>query len=61
MRAGCEAIEVDNRVLVHALTSINAEEELFIDYGPVIDAQITEEVRVQYVCHSAASARAANQ
>ncbi|MEX3973778.1 SET domain-containing protein [Paraburkholderia caribensis] len=52
----CEAIEVGDRVFIHALTAINPGEELFIDYGLVIDGEVTEELRAQYACHCGASA-----
>jgi SET domain-containing protein len=30
-------------------------EELFIDYGLVIDGEISDDVRAQYACHCGAS------
>lgn len=54
--ANCEAIEVGDRVFIHALTAINPGEELFIDYGLVIDGEISDEIRAQYACHCAALA-----
>ncbi|MBP0596007.1 SET domain-containing protein-lysine N-methyltransferase [Paraburkholderia sp. LEh10] len=51
----CEAIEVGDRVFIHALTAIDIGEELFIDYGLAIDGEITDEVRAQYACHCGAS------
>ncbi|WP_233810089.1 SET domain-containing protein [Paraburkholderia sp. HP33-1] len=52
----CEAIEVGDRVFIHALVAIAAGEELFIDYGLAVDSEVTEEVRVQYSCRCGASA-----
>ncbi|BEU28433.1 SET domain-containing protein-lysine N-methyltransferase [Paraburkholderia sp. 22B1P] len=52
----CEAIEVGDRVFIHALSAIDAGNELFIDYGLVSDGEVTDEVRAQYACHCGASA-----
>ncbi len=52
----CEAIEVGDRVFIHALCAIDAGNELFIDYGLVIDGELTDEVRAQYACHCGAPA-----
>ena len=54
--ANCEAIEVGDRVFIHAVTAINPGEELFIDYGLVIDGEISDEIRAQYACHCGAPA-----
>ena len=51
----CEAIEMGDRVFIHALTAINVGDELFIDYGLVIDEELTDDVRTQYACHCGAS------
>jgi SET domain-containing protein len=47
----CEAIETGDRVFIHALTSIAPGHELFIDYGLIIDGEVTESERTQYACH----------
>ncbi|MCC8405326.1 SET domain-containing protein-lysine N-methyltransferase [Paraburkholderia sp. MMS20-SJTN17] len=52
----CEAIEVGDRVFIHALVAIAAGEELFIDYGLAVDGEVTEDVRAQYLCRCGASA-----
>jgi hypothetical protein len=41
--------------LIHALAAINVGDELFIDYGLVIDGEITDDVWTQYACHCGAS------
>ncbi|BCZ85292.1 SET domain-containing protein [Paraburkholderia terrae] len=51
----CEAIEVGNRVFIHALTAINAGAELFLDYGLEIDGEITDEVCAHYACRCGAA------
>jgi len=48
--ANCEAIEMGNRVFIHATTSVAAGEELFLDYQLAVDASADEEVRLQYRC-----------
>lgn len=48
--ANCEAIEMGNRVFIHAITSVAAGEELFLDYQLALDASAGEEVRLQYRC-----------
>jgi hypothetical protein len=51
----CEAIEVGDRVFIHAIVAIQAGEELFIDYGLAVDGEVTEDVRAQYSCHCGTS------
>lgn len=46
----CEAVEVGDRVFIHALTDIAPGHELFIDYALTIDGELNDEVRVQYAC-----------
>jgi SET domain-containing protein len=46
----CEAEEVDGHVYVHALRDIAADEELFYDYGLVIDARQTKKLQQEYAC-----------
>ncbi|MGU7769572.1 SET domain-containing protein [Burkholderia sp. MR1-5-21] len=50
----CEAEEVDGRVYIHALRDIEPEEELFYDYGLVIDAKLTKKLKREYACHCGA-------
>ncbi|MFL9966376.1 SET domain-containing protein-lysine N-methyltransferase [Paraburkholderia sediminicola] len=54
-KPNCEAIEIGDRVFIHALIAINPGEELFIDNGLVVDGAITDDVRAQYACHCGAS------
>ncbi|ABB06856.1 SET domain-containing protein [Burkholderia lata] len=51
----CEAEEVKGRVYIHALRDIGAEEELFYDYGLVIDAKLTKTLKREYACHCGAA------
>ena len=51
----CEAEEVDGRVYVHALRDIEPEEELFYDYGLVIDARLTKKLKREYACRCGTS------
>ncbi|WP_225032077.1 SET domain-containing protein [Paraburkholderia sp. XV] len=50
----CEAIETDERVFIHALVDIQPGDELFIDYGLSVDAEITDEIRAHYACRCGA-------
>jgi SET domain-containing protein len=50
----CEAEEIDGRVYIHALRDIEPEEELFYDYGLVIDAKLTKKLKREYACHCGA-------
>jgi SET domain-containing protein len=51
----CEAIETGDRVFIHAITTIEPGDELFIDYGLAVDGEITDEIRAHYACHCGAS------
>ena len=51
----CEAIEVKNRVFIHALRDIDVGEELFYDYSLEIDEPVTERAKKQYGCLCGAS------
>jgi SET domain-containing protein len=46
----CEAEELDGRVYVSTLRDIDAGEELFYDYGLVIDARLTKKLKREYEC-----------
>ncbi|CAG4925442.1 SET domain-containing protein [Paraburkholderia gardini] len=50
----CEAEEIDGHVYVHALRDIEAGEELFYDYGLVIDARQTKKLKKEYECRCGA-------
>lgn len=50
----CEAEEVDGRVFIRALRKIKADEELFFDYGLVIDERYTPKLKKQFACHCGA-------
>jgi SET domain-containing protein len=47
----CEADEVDGRVFVKSLRNLKAGEELFYDYGLVIDERYTPKLKKQFACH----------
>jgi len=46
----CEADEVDGRVFIKALRDIQPGEELFYDYGLIIDERYTPKLKKQYAC-----------
>ncbi|TDV37403.1 hypothetical protein C7405_103533 [Paraburkholderia caballeronis] len=50
----CEAEEIDGHVYVHALRDIAEGEELFYDYGLVIDAKQTAKLKREYECRCGA-------
>ena len=47
----CEADEIDGRVFIKALRSIKPGEELFYDYGLIIDDRYTPKLKKQFACH----------
>jgi uncharacterized protein len=46
----CEAREQDGRVFIHARRNLKAGEELFYDYGLVLDEPYTEQLKRDYQC-----------
>lgn len=46
----CEADEQDGRVFIKALRNIKAGDELFYDYGLIIDAPYTKKLLAEYPC-----------
>ena len=50
----CEADETDGRVFIKALRAIRPGEELFYDYGLVIDERYTPRLKKQYECRCGA-------
>lgn len=46
----CEATQEGSRVFIHALRDIATGEELFYDYGLVIDEPITPQLKADYPC-----------
>ena len=50
----CEAEEIDGRVFIHARCDIDAGEELFYDYGLVIEGRQTKRLKRDYACRCGA-------
>jgi len=53
-KPNCEACEKDGRVFIHALRDIEAGEELFYDYGLVIEGRQTKALKEQFACRCGA-------
>jgi SET domain-containing protein len=51
----CEAKEMQGRVFIHAKRAIKAGEELFYDYGLVLDEPYTAQLKRDYQCLCGAS------
>ena len=49
-KPNCEADEVAGRVFIKALRNIQAGDELFYDYGLIIDAKYTPKLLAEYPC-----------
>ena len=49
-KPNCEADEDGGRVFIKALKNIKAGEELFYDYGLIIDAKYTKKLLAEYPC-----------
>jgi uncharacterized protein len=50
----CEADEIDGRVFIKALRTLKAGEELFYDYGLIIDERYTAKLKKEYACRCGA-------
>jgi uncharacterized protein len=50
----CEADEVDGRIFIKALRRLLPGEELFYDYGLIIDVRYTEKLKREYECRCGA-------
>ena len=46
----CEAEEEGGRVFIKTLRPIEAAEELFFDYGLIIDGRLTKKLKAEYAC-----------
>jgi SET domain-containing protein len=53
-KPNCEADETDGRVFIKALRRIEPGEELFYDYGLIIDERYTPKLKKQFECRCGA-------
>lgn len=53
-KPNCEADETDGRVFIKALRKLRPGEELFYDYGLIIDERYTPKLKKQFACHCGA-------
>ena len=49
-KPNCEADEVDGRIFIKSLRALKPGEELFYDYGLIIDERYTPKLKKQYEC-----------
>lgn len=47
----CEADEMDGRIFIRALRDLAPGEELFYDYGLVIEERYTPKLKKEFACH----------
>ena len=52
----CESDQVDGRVFIKAVRNLAAGDELFYDYGLVIDERYTAKLKREYACRCGAAA-----
>lgn len=52
--ANCEALEIEDRVFIHASTAIAPGEELFLDYQLAVEESADEQIRASYACQCGA-------
>jgi uncharacterized protein len=52
----CEADQVDGRIFIKALRDLFPGEELFYDYGLIIDERYTPKLKKQYECRCGSAA-----
>lgn len=50
-KPNCEADQQGKRVFIKSIKRIEPGEELFYDYGLVIDGKLTKKLKRQYACH----------
>ncbi len=50
----CEADEVDGRIFIKALRALKPGQELFYDYGLIIDQRYTPKLKKEYACRCGA-------
>ena len=50
-KPNCVADETDGRVFIRALRALKPGDELFYDYGLVLDERQTAALKKQYACH----------
>jgi SET domain-containing protein len=53
-KPNCEAEDIEGRVYIYTLRDIAVDEELYYDYGLVIDGKLTKKLQKEYECRCGA-------
>jgi uncharacterized protein len=54
-RPNCEPDDVDGRIFIKTIKKVRAGEELFYDYGLIIEDKLTKKLKAEYACRCGAT------